>query len=62
MNLFHLMKDLLVVEERFDYNDTIQKIDLIQDFLRNIIHSKEFIKYKSIYRIIDDFSILVLVF
>jgi hypothetical protein len=56
------MKDLLVVEERFDYNDTIQKIDLIQDFLRNIIHSKEFIKYKSIYRIIDDFSILVLVF
>jgi hypothetical protein len=39
------MKDLLVVEERFDYNDTIQKIDLIQDFLRNIIHSKEFRKY-----------------
>ncbi len=46
MNLFqlkfhHPMKNLLLVGERFDYNDTMQKIDLIEDFLTNIILSKK---------------------
>jgi len=35
------MEDLLFVGERFDYNDTIQKVDLIEDFLRNIIRLNE---------------------
>ncbi len=42
----HLMENLLVVGERFDYNDIMQKIDLIEDFLRNIILSQK--KFENI--------------
>jgi hypothetical protein len=40
------MENLLVVGERFDYNDIMQKIDLIEDFLRNIILSQK--KFENI--------------
>jgi len=46
LKFHHLMENLLVVGERFDYNDIMQKIDLIEDFLRNIILSQK--KFENI--------------